>query len=80
MNAIRNKKGTFHLECPFDIILKSELNLFSDIIVELVNRNSFLLHCVTVTNRHTTVVNRLKVICDTERSTDFVLSSVTLAD
>ena len=58
----------------------SEFYFLCDIVVELVDRNSFLLHCIAVTDGHAAVLSAVEVIGDAERSTDLVLTAVTLAD
>ena len=61
-------------------IMLSKLDFVCDVLAELVNGNSLLLHCVTVTDSNAVVLDRIKVIGDTERSSYLVLTSVTFAD
>ena len=59
---------------------KSELDFFVNVVNQLVNGDSLLLHCVTVTNRYAVVLKRVEVVGDAHRRSDFVLTAVTLAD
>ena len=41
---------------------------------------TLLLHCISVSNCYTAVLNRVKIICDAERCTDLVLTAISLTD
>ena len=51
-----------------------------DILLYIGNRDTLLLHAVTLTDSYTAVFNAVKIVCDAERSTYLVLSAVSLAD
>ena len=61
--------------------LESEFKLLVEVSNEVFDLNAFLLHCVTVTNCYAAVLFEcIEVISDAERSTDLVLTAVTLTD
>ena len=57
-----------------------EFHFLFDISGEVFDLDTLLLHCISVTNGNAAVLDGVKVISYAERSTDLVLSSVTLAD
>ena len=61
-------------------VISLEFNLFSDVSVQLSDRNANLLHRVAVANRYAAVFLRIEVVSDAERGADLVLAAVTLAD
>ena len=63
-------KKCIYLKCKF----------ISKVCIKLIDLHTYLLHSVTVTDCNCTVILRLKVISDTERSTDLILSAVTFTD
>ena len=58
----------------------SEIDLGSDICVELIDGETYLLHGVSVTYRDLTVGFGVEVIGYAERSSDLVLAAISLAD
>ena len=60
--------------------LMSEIDLGSDICVELIDGETYLLHGVSVTYRDLTVGFGVEVIGYAERSSDLVLAAISLAD
>lgn len=63
-------KKFIYLKCKF----------ISKVCIKLIDLHTYLLHSVTVTDCNCTVILRLEVISDTERSTDLILSAVTFTD
>ena len=61
-------------------VIISILDSLCDIIFEFVDRNSYLFHSVSVTNGNAVVLKRIEVYGYAERSSDLVLTTVSLAD
>ena len=57
-----------------------ECKLISEICIKFINLNTYLLHGIAVTYSNSSVIFRLKVISNTERCTDLILSSVSFTD
>ena len=57
-----------------------EAELILKIVLQLCNRDSHLLHGIAIPDSHCTVCLRVKVVGYAERSSDLVLSSVSLSD
>ena len=55
-------------------------HLFSKIFIQICNGNSFLFHGITVSYSNSTIFYRIKVIRNTVRSTNLVLTAVSLTD
>ena len=62
------------------LVKVSHRNSFRDFAVDCIYADTFLSHCVTVTNSHSVVFQCLMVYCDTEWSTDRILTTVSLSD
>ena len=58
----------------------SECELIRKIAVQLVNLYTYLLHGVTVTNRNSLIILRIKIVGNAVRCSDFILPPVTLSD
>ena len=59
---------------------KLKFHSLFDVGNEIVDLDSFLLHGISVADGHAAVVFGIKVVGDAERSTDLVLTAVTLTD
>ena len=57
-----------------------ESDLFKNIGLDLGKRNSYLLHRVSVTNGHTSVILGVKVVGDAEGRSDLILAAISLTD
>ena len=62
------------------MLYKSECHFFLKVAYKFINRHSYLLHRVTVTDGYAAVVFGIEVVGDAVRSADFVLAAITLAD
>ena len=58
----------------------AEVNLLADDSVEILDLNALLLHAVAMTDSYAAVVKRLVVDSNAERSTDCVLTAISLTD
>ena len=58
----------------------SERSFFFEVLFQFGNRNPNLLHRVAVADSDAAVVFRVEIVGDAERRTDFILTTVTLAD
>ena len=58
----------------------AEVYLLADDAVKILDLYPLLLHCVTVTDGHAAVVKRIVVDSHTERSTNSILTAVSLSD
>ena len=58
----------------------AEVNFLADDVVEVLDLNALLLHCVAVTDGHAAVVERIVVDSNTERCSDCVLTTISLTD
>ena len=65
---------------PAKIFILLESYLIFDISYQLVDLDTLLLHCISVSYCYTAVLNRIKVICDAEWCTDLVLTAISLTD
>lgn len=65
---------------PAKIFILLESYLLFDISYQLVDLDTLLLHCISVSYCYTAVLNRIKVICDAEWCTDLVLTAISLTD
>lgn len=61
-------------------LFKSELNFFGKEVSNLIDRYSFLLHCITVTNSYAAIVFGIEIVGDAVRSSYLILAAVTFAD
>ena len=61
-----------YLHLVFKFLLEVSLQIF--------DLHTLLLHRITITDSYSTICLRLKIVSHTERSTDLILSSVTLTD
>lgn len=57
-----------------------EIDFLVNHCAELRDRNPLLLHRVAVANSHSAVCERVVIDCDAERSTDGILTAISLAD
>lgn len=58
----------------------AEVDLLGDDAVELLDLDALLLHRITMTDGNATVVERVMVDSDAERSSDRILTAVSLTD
>ena len=58
----------------------AEVNLLRDDSMEILDLHALLLHRVAVTDGHATVVERIMVDSHAERSSDCVLTTISLTD
>ena len=56
------------------------IEFLSKVILQIFNFNSFLFHGITVSYSNSTIFYRIKVIRNTVRSTNLVLTAVSLTD
>ena len=67
--------------CLFQLLENiAEIDLFRDYRMEILDLDTLLLHCVTMTDGHAAVVERIMVDSHAERSTDRILTTISLAD
>ena len=79
-NERQNKAGTAKNSQSLLFIIHLKCNFFFDKCIKFIDRYSYLIHSISVTNCYTAVLNRIKVIGDTVRCSDFVLSAISLTD
>ena len=58
----------------------AEVDLLADDAVKILDLYPLLLHCITMTDGHATVVERVVVDGHAERSSDRVLTAISLSD
>ena len=58
----------------------AEINFLGDDCMEILDLDTLLLHRVTVTDSNATVVERIVVNCHAERSSDRILTTISLTD
>ena len=73
-----HKKNGRTNRSPAKIFILLESYLLFDISYQLVDLDTLLLHCISVSYCYTAVLNRIKVICDAEWCTDLVLTAISL--
>ena len=57
-----------------------KLDFFSQIVLDLIQRNPYLLHGITVADGNALIVFGIKIICNAERRTYLILAAIALAD